>query len=269
LPEEQLRLIAGVRALSRADPDLDAALMYGSFVATAAEPAAEPAGTASGSGTSGADEYSDIEFWLFHTVSPADPRGWIEQVSPVTHVVLNEFGAHVAFFPGLIRGEFHFAGVADISTVRSWPAGDIEIIVDRRGELAQSRPQAEIDRTADVCGRFANWLLLAHHVGQRGEVLRQRDALAHAQRHLLWMARLVEGRTEHWLTPSRRAESELSAATIAGFGRTHEDVGAAWQAGRALWIKLDPDPPGALFAELDRALGPGPRSRPAGPAAPR
>ena len=98
-------------------------------------------------------------------------------------------------------------------------------------------------------------MLLAHHVGQRGELLRQRDALAHAQRHLLWMARLAEHRTEHWLTPSRLAEAELSAGTIAAFARTHEDVSAAWQAGRALWLKLDPDPPGALFAELDRALG--------------
>jgi lincosamide nucleotidyltransferase len=234
---EQVRLIEQVREVCRADNDLDAALMYGSFAVGAA------------------DEHSDIEFWLFFTTGPADPRAWIERVSPVTHVVHNEFGAHVAFFPGLIRGEFHFAGTADITSVREWPAGDVVLVVDRRGALADARPRGGTDRTADVCGRFANWLLLAHHVGQRGELLRQRDALAHAQRHLLWMARLAEGRTERWLTPSRLAEADLSAATIAALSRTHDDVGAAWQAGRALWIKLDPDPPGALFAELDRALG--------------
>ena len=234
---EQVRLIERVREVCRADSRVEAALMYGSFA----------------DGT--ADEHSDIEFWMFFTAVPADPRAWIELVSPVTHLVRNEFGAHVAFFPGLIRGEFHFAGTADIASVRDWPAGDIVPVVDRHGLLEQSRPQGVTDRTADVCGRFANWLLLAHHVGQRGEVLRQRDALAHAQRHLLWMARLAEGRTEHWLTPSRQAEAELSAATIAALSRTHEDVSAAWQAGRALWIKLEPDPPERLFAELDRALG--------------
>lgn len=234
---EQVRLIERVREVCRADNNLDAALMYGSFAAGLA------------------DEHSDIEFWLFFTAPPDDPRSWIERVSPVTHVVLNEFGAHVAFFPGLIRGEFHFAGTADIASVLQWPAGDVVLVVDRRGALERSLPRGGTDRTADVCGRFANWLLLAHHVGQRGELLRQRDALAHAQRHLLWMARLAEGRTERWLTPSRLAEAELSAATIAALSRTHEDVSAAWRAGRALWIKLDPDPPEVLFAELDRALG--------------
>ena len=248
---EQVRLIERVREVCRADHDLDAALMYGSF--------------ADGS----ADEHSDIEFWLFFTEPPPAGRAWIERVSPVAHVVRNEFGADVAFFPGLIRGEFHFAGVADIPSVRDWPTGDVVLIVDRRGELVRARPQGVIDRTADVGGRFANWLLLAHHVGRRGEVLRQRDALAHAQRHLLWMARLAEGRTEHWLTPSRQAEAELSAATVAALSRTHDDVGAAWQTGRALWLRIDPDAPGELIAELDREFGPRPPSHPAGPAGSR
>ena len=234
---EQVRLIERVREVCRADSRLDAALMYGSFADGVA------------------DEHSDIEFWLFFTTPPADPRAWIEQVSPVTHLVRNEFGAHVAFFPGLIRGEFHFAGTADIASVREWPESNVVLVVDRHGRLEQARPRGATDRTADVCGRFANWLLLAHHVGQRGELLRRRDALAHAQRHLLWMARLAEGRTEHWLTPSRQAEAELSAATIAALARTHDDVSAAWQAGRALWRRLDPAPPEALFAELDQALG--------------
>jgi lincosamide nucleotidyltransferase B/F len=233
---EQVRLIERVREVCRADHHLDAALMYGSFAAGEA------------------DEHSDIEFWLFFTTPPADHRAWIERIGPVNHVVRNEFGADVAFFPGLIRGEFHFAGVADIPSVREWPAAPVVPVVDRHGRLERARPQGSTDRTADVCGRFANWLLLAHHVGQRGELLRRRDALAHAQRHLLWMARLAEERTGHWLTPSRQAEAELSAGMIAALSRTHEDVSAAWQAGRALWIKLDPDPPEALFAELDREL---------------
>jgi len=235
LPEPQDRLIARTREVCAADHRLDAALMYGSFAAGEA------------------DEHSDVEFWLFFAEDPGDERAWIERISPVTYVVRNEFGSHVAFFPGLVRGEFHFARVADIPSVAGWPASRIVPIVDRHNRLPQ--PSGELDLGADVCGRFANWLLLAHHVGLRGERLRQLDALAHAQRHLLWMARLAEGRTEHWLTPSRLAEAELSAATAGALARTHQDVSAAWQTGRALWLKLDPAPPAALFAELDRALG--------------
>lgn len=152
LPQE--RLIARVRQLCAADPRLDAALMYGSFA----------------QGT--ADEFSDIEFWLFFASDPGPPGEWIARIAPPTHLVLNEFGAQVAF-----------------------------------------------------------------------------DALAHAQRHLLWMARLAEHRTEHWLTPSRAAESELRTA----FPHTHGEVRAAWRVGRALWTQLA-TPPEALFAELDAAL---------------
>ncbi|GAA2562147.1 hypothetical protein GCM10010435_37680 [Winogradskya consettensis] len=231
----QLTLIDRVRERCEADLRLDAALMYGSF--------------AQGS----ADEHSDIEFWLFFADDPGDPAAWIEAVATPLYVVLNEFGAHVAFFPGLIRGEFHFATVDDIASVASWPAAPIVALVDRHSRLPH--PAAAVDFGADVCGRFANWLLLAHHVGRRGELLRQKDALAHAQRHLLWMARLAAGRIEHWLTPSRCAETELDAAVVARLGRTYMDVKLAWQVGRGLWLELDPNPPRALFDELDRALG--------------
>jgi lincosamide nucleotidyltransferase B/F len=64
------------------------------------------------------------------------------------------------------------------------------------------------------------------------------------------MARLAEHRTDHWLTPSRRAEAELRTT----FPDTHDDVRAAWRTGRALWTRLATPPP-ALLAELDAALG--------------
>jgi lincosamide nucleotidyltransferase len=229
-------MIERVERLCAGDGRLDAALIYGSFA----------------QGT--ADEFSDIEFWLFHAEDPGDPRGWIEQVAPLLHLVRNEFGAEVAFFPGLIRGEFHFATVADIASVGQWPARcGARAVIDRRGELsavlATLPEEPARDPAEEICGRFANWLLLAHHVDQRGEHLRALDALAHAQRHLLWMARLAEHSTEHWLTPSRRAERELRTS----FPATHEDVRAAWRAGRALWTRLG-TPPAALVAELDEAL---------------
>ena len=247
LPQEPL--IARVRQLCAADRRLGAALMYGSFAQD------ETDGPGEAAKCKHADEHSDIEFWLFFDDDPGDPARWIAQVAPPIHVVVNEFGAHVAFFPGLIRGEFHFATAADVAEVRHWPArGGAVAVLDRRGELVpvlRALPERPPIEDAEViCGRFANWLLLAHHVHRRGEHLRALDALAHAQRHLLWMARLAEVRTEHWLTPSRAAERELAT----DFPHTHEDVREAWRTGRALWTRLA-TPPAALFAELDSAIG--------------
>ncbi len=35
----------------------------------------------------------------------------------MNHLVRNEFGTHVVFFPGPIRGEFHFWSAEDVSVV--------------------------------------------------------------------------------------------------------------------------------------------------------
>ncbi|NGN70464.1 nucleotidyltransferase domain-containing protein, partial [Streptomyces sp. A7024] len=200
----QQALIDRVHRTARADDRIEAALMYGSFAA--------------GEG----DAHSDIEFWLFFQPShPDDPAAWLAQVGDVQHLVRNEFGTHVAFFPGLIRGEFHFATADDIDSVRSWPARGAAVermlVVDRSGKLEaalrglpeQVAASPDSAEAADLCGRFANWLVLAHHVAARGEYLRAWDALGHVQRHLLWMTRLsesAESATAHWLTPSRAAE---------------------------------------------------------------
>ncbi|MFI1995463.1 hypothetical protein [Actinoplanes sp. NPDC020271] len=234
----QQQLIARVRELCRADDRLSAALMYGSFV------------------TGEADEHSDVEFWLFSDVEP-EPVEWLRRVGPVQHVVVNEFGAHVAFFPGLIRGEFHFC--RDISVVATWPHRDVEIIVDRTGALraAVDQPPPETDEH-DLGGRFANWLILTHRVAQRGELLRAVDALTQVQRHLLWMTRLAQGRAEHWLTPSRAAETDLPQPVVDALHRATATAGpesitaalrAAWTLGRD-YAHLPP----ALTAELDAAL---------------
>lgn len=251
----QYRLIADVERACRNDDRLVAALTYGSFAGGEA------------------DEHSDIEFWLFFTTIPG-AYDWIRSVAPFLHAVVNEFGAHVAVFPGLIRGEFHFATAADIGSVGEWPARgadtDRMVIVDRTGELRrvldslprQPRLPSTPDEIATLCGRFANWLILAHHVAERGELLRAVDALAHAQRHLLWMARLAENRTGHWLTPSRAAETDLPAAVLAPLHRATATadpeslaraLSAAWSAGRRHWSSLAPVPE-ALFAELDEAM---------------
>src|SRR5215471_5554039 len=95
----QEELIERVREVCAVDAGLDAALMYGSFAA--------------GEG----DEHSDVEFWLFFTperLGGVDERAWCEQIAPVTHGLVNEFGTYVAIFPGLVRGEFHFTSAERI-----------------------------------------------------------------------------------------------------------------------------------------------------------
>lgn len=260
----QERLIARTREVCLADERLDAALMYGSFA------------------IGEADAYSDVEFWLFFRPDlrdAVDRRGWCERIAPVTHVVRNEFGTDVVFFPDLVRGEFHFATTDDIPSVRSWPARgaatDRMIVLDRGGALrpvldaVPRQPVVPIDaeEIETLCGRFANWLVLAHHVASRGETLRAWDALGHAHRHLTWMARLAEQSTAHWLTPSRRAEDELSSRAVSALldttVRADEDgvragLRAAWEHGRQYWIELarrhDRAVPAELFAQLDGVL---------------
>lgn len=260
----QERLIANVREICHADERLDAAMMYGSF--------------ASGE----ADTHSDVEFWLFFLPQwrdDVDRQAWVAQIAPVRYLAHNEFGTDVMLFPGLVRGEFHFGTTDDIATVRSWPARgaptDRMIVLDRSGmlrpalEALPERPATPTtgEEAETLCGRFVNWLVLAHHVADRGEVLRAWDALGQAHRHLLWMARLVEGATIHWLTPSRRAEVELPPHIVADLrtttasadpGEVRNAVRAAWRQGRRYWTQLarlhSRRLPHDLFAELDSAL---------------
>ncbi|MFD1148676.1 hypothetical protein [Saccharothrix hoggarensis] len=63
-----------------------------------------------------ADKHSDVEFWLFFTTrrrAEIHLRSWCADIAPVSYGLLNEFGTYVAFFPGLVRGEFHFATRTD------------------------------------------------------------------------------------------------------------------------------------------------------------
>ncbi|MEU4445600.1 hypothetical protein AB0K14_25600 [Actinosynnema sp. NPDC050801] len=261
----QEELIGRVREVCESDDGLDAVLMYGSFAAGEA------------------DEHSDIEFWLFFTTrrrAEIDPRSWCADIAPISYGLLNEFGSYVAFFPGLVRGEFHFATVDEIAGVAEWPARGAAVermlMVDRSGALApvlRGLPQRYVppvdspEIITQYCDPFVNWLVLAHHLAARGEDLRAWDALGHAQRHLLWMARLAEESTAHWLTPSRGAERELSADTVAELRAatsaasprelTHA-LRAALDLGRRLWpviaTRYGRSAPTSLFSELDAAL---------------
>jgi lincosamide nucleotidyltransferase len=262
----QRELIERVRHLCAADPGLDAALMYGSFAKDEA------------------DEHSDIEFWLFFTPCARerlDPAAWCARVGPVSRVLVNEHGTHVAFFPQLIRGEFHFATVAHIPAVSLWPerGAPVEnmLLLDRSGRLEpvlralpeRAAPWQSTTARIECCDRFLNWLVLAYHLLERGELLRAWDALGPVQRQLTWMARLAEDSTGHWLTPSRAAERELSPSTLAGLtaatsGADEPGLRAALTAalheGRRHWeaiaARYDDEPvPRELFDELEAVLG--------------
>jgi lincosamide nucleotidyltransferase len=255
----QQRLLARVTELCRADGRLDAALTYGSF----------PQGRG--------DAHSDIEFWLFAR-EPVDPGAWIASVAPPLGVLRNEFGAHVAVFEGLLRGEFHFSTAERILEIAEWPARGAEVdamvLLDRRGALRAALTALPLDAPLPspeeqlaMAERFANWLLLAQHTAARGELLRAADALGHAQLYLTWLVRFAENRTQHWLTPSRRAEHDLPPAVVDGLtaatapaesAALRRALAAAWRLARPAWRTLagryEAPVPEALFAALDAAF---------------
>jgi lincosamide nucleotidyltransferase len=213
LPQEQL--IARVRALCHADERLDAAMMYGSFVY--------------GEG----DAYSDIESLLFFTdeAFPAvEPRAWLEQIAPVLHLYTNEHGITAVIFEyagELIRGEFHFHRATEVTIAQAWPgvltfpALDDTLIVDKSGQLTPylqavigpPLPRADLPTVQFVADSFVNWWLFGITVLRRGEYARALELLNINHRWLLQMARLLDGQTAHWHTPSRLAERDLSPET--------------------------------------------------------
>ena len=177
----------------------------------------------------------------------------------------------MAFFPGLVRGEFHFATADDIASVAAWPARarrPAMMVVDRTGSAARALarcprgPGCRPRRIDDLCGRFANWLVLAHHLAARGELLRAWTRSARpAASAVDGTAR--RGRTEHWLTPSRAAETDLPPAVLpavhaatatadpVSLGRA---IAATWEHGRQCWERLADRTgrpvPEALFDDL-------------------
>jgi lincosamide nucleotidyltransferase len=207
----QEAMITRVRMLCVQDPQIVAALMYGSFTRDEG------------------DQFSDIEFYLFlqaDDLRQIDQAAWVGQVAPLAVYFENEFGTGVALFSNLVRGEFHFVPIDDIAIVSQWSMDDSRRvanrmpIVDRTGALAtqlarfaHSQPdRSSPEALTQLMDRFLNWWLLGAQVLRRGEHARALDTLSWVQRYLLWMARAVEGAFQHWPTPSRAAEQDLSAS---------------------------------------------------------
>lgn len=212
----QQAMIARARAACRADQRLVAALMYGSFTR--------------GEG----DAYSDVEFALFveDTALPQlDQRAWVAQIAPVLASFSDAHGHSTAHFVGLIRGEFHFKPASAMAWVATWrgnawfPSLEAALLVDRSGELSQVLASlvgpAPERNTPEEVQRLGLWfidgIIFGTAVLARGELARALELLGGMQRNLLQMVRLVEGSTEHWPTPSRGLERELSPTLYARY----------------------------------------------------
>jgi lincosamide nucleotidyltransferase len=261
LPQD--RMIDRVRQLCWEDERIVGAFMYGSFTR--------------GEG----DAFSDIEFYVYldEASYPAfQPPVWVAQIAPVALYLYNEFGSGTAIFENLVRGEFHFERAEEMTRIRGWkheagfPPAEAMLIVDRTGELldhlrtisgpgpARGTPQ----QVSQLWHRFLNWMLFGASVLARGERARALEVLWWVQRYLLWFARLREGATMHWQTPSKSVESDLSPAAYDRYAACTANLrgtdlerayGAAWVWGkemiRVLAAERDLDPQSALLQRLD------------------
>lgn len=204
-------MIERLREVCREDKRVVSALMFGSF--------------AVGEG----DAFSDIEFAVFirDEVFDAFPQNaWLEAVSPVAAYFVDDFGHHTALFENGVRGEFHFMRASEVPVVESWqgygwfPSLDAAVLLDRTGELSRHAsvlvggPPAR-GGAAAVEGlglNLLNLMLLGANLLNRGESARAWALLGRAHEYLLKLLRLSEGTTDHWPTPSRALEKDLSAA---------------------------------------------------------
>lgn len=187
------------------------ALMFGSF--------------ATGEG----DRFSDIEFALFirdDAFEDFDQRSWLDAVSPVAAYFLDDFGHHTALFDNGVRGEFHFMRASEQSVVAGWqgygwfPSLDAAVLLDREGELSRyaqllvgGPPRREGAELAEgLALNLINLMLFGANLLNRGECARAWALLGKAHENLLKLVRLYEGNTDHWPTPSRAPETDLSDA---------------------------------------------------------
>ena len=207
----QLRMIERAREACQEDERIESALMFGSF--------------AIGEG----DAFSDIEFAVFisdEAFDGFDQRAWLEAVGPVAAYFMDAFGHNTALFENGVRGEFHFLRATEVPIVESWqghgwfPSLDAAVVLDRSGELSRHAralvggPPARggtplVERLAL---NLINLMLLGVGLLNRGEFARAWALLSKAHEPLLKLVRLHEGATDHWPTPSRALETDLSDA---------------------------------------------------------
>ena len=202
---KQLYLINEFKKKSIEDCTISAVLMYGSFI--------------KGEG----DKFSDIEFYIFlRDDCHIDKYKWISSVNPIALMFVNEFGTDVVIFDNLIRGEFHFLPLKEISIIKSWQGHtSFEFkekmnLVDKDGLLTDvlndieppyepiRNTPAQIEWLADS---LINNLLFASNLFQRGEYAHLHNIFQYIQKHTLWLIRIYEQSEKHWESPTKKTGS--------------------------------------------------------------
>jgi len=207
----QQEMIERFRDACHEDARIVAALMFGSF--------------ATGEG----DAFSDIEFAVFiqdGSFQSFEQHSWLNAVSPVAAYFPDDFGHYTALFENGIRGEFHFMRKSDILIISTWQGYgwflslDAAVLLDRSGELSQyasalvgGPPKREGALLVEgLALNLINLMLFGANLLNRGEFARAWALLSKSHENLLKLIRLHEGSTDHWPTPSRALEKDLSAA---------------------------------------------------------
>jgi lincosamide nucleotidyltransferase B/F len=130
----------------------------------------------------------------------------------------------------LVRGEVHFKPYSKVDLVDSretawFPSLESAVLVDKSGELTRRmsrlvRRPPDLDtpeRALFLCRSLMNWTLMGTDLLKRGEYARAEAFLSLVHGHLLRALRLVEGKSANWLSPSRRLEEDVSAASYGRF----------------------------------------------------
>lgn len=269
----QPRMIERLREACCEDERVVSALMFGSF--------------AVGEG----DAFSDIEFAVFIRDEVFDgfpQRSWLHKVSSVAAYFVDDFGHHTALFENGVRGEFHFMRASEVSIVRGWqghgwfPSLDAAVLLDRTGELSHHAsvlvggPPAR-GGVALVEGlelNLLNLMLFGANLLHRGEFARAWALLGRAHEPLLKLVRLSEGTTDHWPTPSRGLENDLSVAAYERYlsctagarpSELFSAYQASWEWSRELFETvgepLDVELPPSIIARVNELLTQAPNRR--------
>lgn len=262
----QQSMIHRLRQVCLADERLLAAMLYGSFACEEG------------------DAFSDIDAILYFAdadLPAVEQPAWVSQIAPVWLYYHNEFGSGVAIFANLVRAEFHFEPASDIPKLAQWrgvmafPTLEGALLVDKTGALSPHLrllvgppPNRRQPGEAQfLCQSFLNWFLFGVNVCARGEAARGLEILHLVQDYLLRMARLLQGQTAHWVTPTRALEQEILPASYARLRDCTAPLAspslwrayaAAWDWGSEMMAELIQqfaiDPLDELTASLDHHL---------------